>query len=162
MSVKRRLGRALVGLAVVACLAAAAPAAWAACPKTSLADIEDEVMCPVCGTPLSVAIEAPQASRQRAFIVERIERCESKAEIKAALAAEFGPKVLATPGERGFDLAAYVVPALVLLGAAATMAVAGLRWRRRRQGGEPPPDIGDGLAPADARRLEVDLERHGL
>ena len=162
MSVKGRVGRPLVALAVLACVAAAAPAAWAACPRTSLADIEDEVMCPVCGTPLSVAIEAPQARRQRAFILERIERCQSKGEIKAALTAEFGPKVLATPVGRGFDLAAYVVPALVLLGAAATMAVAGLRWRRRRQAGEPPPSIGEALAPADARRLDVDLERHGL
>ena len=37
------------------------------CPKTTLGDIEDEVMCPVCGTPLGLATEAPQAQRERAL-----------------------------------------------------------------------------------------------
>ncbi len=50
---------------------ALAPAALAAdCPRTTLGDIEDEVMCPICGTPLGLAQEAPQAQQQRAFIEE--------------------------------------------------------------------------------------------
>ena len=44
-----------------------APAA-VGCPETSLGDLEDEVMCPVCGTSLGLATEAPQAQRERAFI----------------------------------------------------------------------------------------------
>ena len=43
--------------------AAPAPAA----PQTSIADVEDEVMCPICGTLLELA-ESPQAQRERAFI----------------------------------------------------------------------------------------------
>ena len=30
-------------------------------PQTNLADISDEVMCTVCGVPLELALEAPQA-----------------------------------------------------------------------------------------------------
>ena len=33
--------------------------------RTTLGDVEDEVMCPVCGTPLALATEAPQAIQQR-------------------------------------------------------------------------------------------------
>ena len=45
----RRLAAALVAaLALVVAPSAAA----ADCPKTTLGDVEDEVMCPVCGTPL--------------------------------------------------------------------------------------------------------------
>ena len=38
------------------------------CPRTTLGDVEDEVMCPICGTPLGLATDAPQADRERAYI----------------------------------------------------------------------------------------------
>ena len=78
-------------------LLALPPAALAACPQTTLDDLEDEVMCTVCGTPLGLATEAPQAQRERALIERLIARCRSKDEIKGALAAQFGRRVLATP-----------------------------------------------------------------
>jgi cytochrome c-type biogenesis protein CcmH len=60
-------------LVILAALAALAPAAAVAAePKTTLGDVEDEVMCPVCGTPLSLSTEAPQAQRERALIVRLI------------------------------------------------------------------------------------------
>ncbi len=117
----RSLARALATVAAV--VLAAPAAALAQCPQTTLGEVEQEVMCPVCGTPLALATEAPQAERERQFIIERIERCESKDEIKAALVAQFGEAVLATPGDDGFDLAAYLLPALaVLIGAAVNAA----------------------------------------
>ena len=45
-----------------ALLAPAAAALAADCPQTTLGDVEDEVMCPVCGVPLGLATEAPQAA----------------------------------------------------------------------------------------------------
>ena len=91
------------------------------CPKTTLGDIEDEVMCPVCGTPLGLASEAPQAQRERAYIERLIAQCKSKDEVKQALVAEFGDSVLALPGDQGDDdlgdVLVYVVPAVgILLG----------------------------------------------
>ena len=157
-----RLARA-VAIACAALMLAPA-AALAQCPQTTLGDIEDEVMCPVCGTPLSLATEAPQAQEQRDFIVQRIERCESEDEIKAALVAEFGEGVLATPGDDGFDLAAYLLPALAVLAGAGGIAFATLRWRRRRASaasggtrGSPGRD-----SSADSQRLAADLERYDL
>ena len=113
-------------------LGAALPAVAAACPRTSLADVEDEVLCPVCGTPLALATDAAQAKRQRAFIEERIDRCESKAQVKAALAAEFGPEVLGAPSDEGANRAAYLVPAVGIALAGAGIAAAAVRWRRAR------------------------------
>jgi cytochrome c-type biogenesis protein CcmH len=159
---RRRAPRARVALAIALALALLpGSAAAATCPQTSVADLEDEVMCPVCQTPLGLAQEAPQADRQRAFILERVERCESKTTIKAALSAEFGEEVLAVPEDEGFDLAAYLVPALfVLLGTGALAAVA-IGWRRRRPG---PPDAAAPGGPGGAaeRRLDADLERYDL
>lgn len=132
-------------------LAVAAPSA-AACPKTTLGDVEDEVMCPVCGTPLALATEAPQAQRERELIRRLVDGCRSKDEVKAVLAAEFGEDVLALPEAEGFDLAAYLVPGLAILMAGGAVGVSALRWRRGRAegaaagGGEREPA---GEAPAE-------------
>jgi len=164
--VRRRsttLGRLARWLAVVVAGLLILPALAAAqCPQTTLGEVEQEVMCPVCGTPLELATEAPQAERERAFIAERIEDCQSKEEIKAALVAEYGEGVLATPGGDGFDLAAYLLPALAVLAGASGIAFATVRWRRSRSRA-----LADGEATAtpasdDEKRLERDLERYDL
>lgn len=144
-------------LTVLVLLASAAPAA-AECPQTTLEDVEDEVMCPVCGTPLELATEAPQAARERELIRRLVDRCQSKDEVKAVLAAEFGEEVLAVPGDDGFDLAAYLVPALGLAAALVALGMAALRWRRGRRD----TDAERSPSPAVAQRLDSDLERYDL
>ena len=144
--------RIAAGLLVA--LALAAPAA-AAGPKTTLPDVEDEVMCVECGTALNVS-NSPAADRERAFIRRRIAEGKDKAQIKAALVQEYGPRVLAVPEGGGFDVAAWLVPGVVSLLALAGVGIAALRWRAR-----PPAaaaaEEGPELDPADARRLEADL-----
>ena len=161
--------RVLAAIALAALLAVgggAALAVAATCPKTSLADVEDEVMCPVCGVPLGLATEAPQASRERAFIQREVESCKSKQEIKDALVAQFGDRVLALPPDKGFNLVAYIVPAVVVLGGIAAIVTVALHRRRRSvaEGGAT-----NGTAPStpalageDAARLQADLERYEL
>lgn len=154
----RKQPAALAVLAIVAALAAAPTAP--AQQRASLPDIEDEVMCPTCGVPLSHAF-SPQAERQREFIRAQIERGRSKDQIKQALVVEFGPEVLAEPdpGERGFDAVAYAVPvAAVSLGALAVwLAVS----RARRRSG-PRPEPAAELSQAESARLERDLSRYEL
>jgi cytochrome c-type biogenesis protein CcmH len=151
-------------LAITALLAFAAPAiAQTKCPQTSLGDLEDEVMCPLCGRPLNTVDREPQAQRERAFMTRLIEQCKSKEEIKSALSAQFGPKVLALPEDDGFDATAYIVPVLVPLAALAAIAFSATRWRRRKPAAAPasaaptPP-----LDPDDSARLDEDLERYKL
>jgi cytochrome c-type biogenesis protein CcmH len=136
---------------------ALAPAAMA-CPETSLGDLEDEVMCPVCGTTLGLATEAPQAERERAFIQRLIDQCKTKDEVKAALVDEFGDEVLASPAaDDGFEIAAYLIPAAILFGAGTAIAVGVRRWRRR------PATQADTQASAtESKRLDDDLARYDL
>ena len=117
-------------------------------------------MCPVCGTPLGLAQEAPQAERERALITRLVDDCQSKEQVKARLVAEFGDEVLALPDDEGFDLAAYVVPGLGLLLGGGAVAAAALGWRRARRREEHT----EPAAPedADARRLQSDLDRYEL
>ena len=154
---RRALGAALAALAL-----AVPAAAGAQCPRTTLGDVEDEVMCPVCGTPLSLATEAPQAQRQRALVERLIADCRSKEEVKARLVAEFGDEVLSLPDDEGFDLAAWVVPILVIALGGGAVGLAALRWRRVRgavDSGPRPPGAGTGRAEA---ALDADLERYEL
>jgi len=144
---------ALATLAVIA-----PPAAPAATPRTSLPAIESQVMCVTCKIPLNVA-QSPQSDRERAFIQGLIDEGQSEAQIKSALVAQYGPTVLALPGTHGFDLAAYLVPALALALVLGLLAVALPRWRRD---GRRSPEIQTDktmLSPSDAARLEADLAR---
>ena len=146
-------------IAILATLALllAAPSAAAACPRTTLGDVEDEVMCPVCGTPLSVATEAPQAQRERELIERLIADCRSKDEVKRVLAAQFGDRVLATPDDSGFDLAAYLIPALIVLLGGGGVALAIRRWRGARVEKSTSPQ-----STAATAQLDADIERYDL
>ena len=152
---------AATGLALLALLASAPAALAQDCPQTTLADIEDEVMCPVCGTPLGLATEAPQAQRERDYIQSLIDDCRSKDEIKQALVAQFGEEVLALPGDEGDDdlgdVLVYVIPALGLLLAAGGIAFAVVRWRRAGTRGGPAAS-----GAADSSRVDTDMDRYDL
>ena len=78
---------ALAVTVMLATFALPAAALAADCPQTTLGDIEDEVMCSICKTPLGLAAEAPQAQRERAYIERLIADCRSKDQIKRALVA---------------------------------------------------------------------------
>jgi cytochrome c-type biogenesis protein CcmH len=154
-------GWCLVALAL-ALLAATASPTIAATPQTSISDVEDEVMCPICGTLLELA-ESPQAQRERVLVKRLIADGKSKAEIKDALVAEYGREVLALPGGSGFALSAYLVPAIAFVAAVIALALGVRRWHRATK----PPNRGNGSAISgpqgeDAERLEADLARYDL
>jgi len=148
----------LASLLVALVTAMAAPAA--AQERTSVPDVEDEVMCVSCRIPLNTA-ESPQADRQRQFIRDLVEQGYTKPQIKARLVDEYGEDVLAMPADDGVGVAAYAVPIGVVgvLGAATLVVLP--RWRRRstalgRATGLDEP-AGDVTAD-ELRRVERDLE----
>lgn len=164
MRATARWGRLLAVAAIAAALLAAGQAT-AAAPKADLMDVEDEVMCVTCKVPLNIA-EGAQPDSQRALIRDLIAQGRTKAQIKQALVAEYGPDVLALPDDEGFGITAYAIP--LVLGA---LVIAGLallvpRWRRRpaagltSAGGLGGDGDGGDLSAADARRLDEDLARY--
>ena len=140
-------------LAALVVFLLAAPAARAADPPNA-ADLEAELVCPVCETTLDQS-NAPVAERMKAFIRERIAAGDTEQQIKDALVAEFGPGVLATPSKRGFGLLAWLIPLAALAGG---LLVVGLLLRSWSRGRAPAPDP----APLDAgleRQLDEELAR---
>ncbi len=140
-------------------LALAAPA-FAAQPRASLTDIEDEVMCPICGTLLELS-DSPQAQREKVFIGELIARGKTKAQIEDALVAQYGQEVLALPKGSGFALSAYLVPIVAFVIAAAALTLGVLRWRRDAKPAGPAPAAA-GPEGEDTERLDADLARYDL
>jgi cytochrome c-type biogenesis protein CcmH len=137
------------------------PSAAMGVAQTNIADVEDEVMCPICGTLLELS-ESPQAQRQRVFVSRLIAAGKTKAEIKDELVAEYGREVLALPEGSGFQLSAYLVPAIAFAVGVLALALGIRRWRR---GSGPPGSSGPsprGPEGEDAKRLEADLARYDL
>lgn len=143
--------RALL-LAFVTTFALAAGAQAAGPPNA--ADLEAELVCPVCETTLDQS-DAPVAQRMKAFIRERIAAGDNEQEIKDALVAEFGSGVLATPPKSGFGLLAWLVPLGALVAGVITVVLLVRRWSGRRG----PPDPGHPLDPDLERRVDEELAR---
>ena len=78
--------------------------------------------------------------------------------------AQYGTEVLAEPPKSGFDLTAWLVPAVGILLAAVAIAIGLRRWRRAARDEEEShgPDGEQPLEPGDAERLEADLARYDL
>ncbi|MFL5893282.1 MAG: cytochrome c-type biogenesis protein CcmH [Solirubrobacterales bacterium] len=130
-------------------------------PKTTLPDVEDEVMCPVCGTALNLSF-SPQADRERAFIQREINEGKTKEQIKNDLVEQYGTNVLAEPPKSGFDLTAWLVPGLAILVAALAIALGLWRWRRTGRAREAAAEPEETLDPSERERLDSDLARYDL
>jgi cytochrome c-type biogenesis protein CcmH/NrfF len=144
------------GLLALTANAAAVPVA-----QTTVNEIEGEVMCPICGTLLELA-DSPQAQRERVYVAKLVAAGKTKAEIKDALVAQYGPAVLALPKASGFDLSAYLVPVLAILIAIAVLGFSVARWRRDGKGSSDSKDPPAAPSAEDAERLEADLSRYDL
>jgi cytochrome c-type biogenesis protein CcmH len=149
--------RRAAALAAVAVLAlAGAGGASAATPKTTLNDVEDELMCDTCNVPLNIA-ESERADEERSEIRDLIAQGLTKQQILDRFAKDYGPNILAQPTGGGAAVTVWLVPVLVIVGVAGALLLVLPRWRRRRaeeQGGD---DAEPPLPPEDAQRLERDL-----
>ena len=144
----------LLALSVaVAGVLAASVTAWGA-EQPNAADLEAELVCPVCETTLDQS-DAPVAQRMKAFIRERIAAGDTGEEIKDALVAQFGPGVLATPPKSGFGLLAWLLPLGALVGGAIAVGLLVRAWSRRRA----PPAAQAALSPELEERVDEELAR---
>jgi cytochrome c-type biogenesis protein CcmH/NrfF len=148
----------IVRLAAVAAaaLVLAAPAAACAHPRTSLAYLQGQVMCPTCHTTLDMS-DSQAAHQIDVFISKKINACWTAKRIEAALVRNYGQGIIAAPSHRGFDLLAWWLPIVGVLGGALVLALGVWRWSRRHEPEE--QAAGSGLDAETERRLDEVLAR---
>ncbi len=144
---------------VLACLLGAAMAtpALAAEATWSEADLESQLMCPVCHTLLNNS-QSAEANRIRTVIDDKHRQGWSEARTRDYLVAQFGEEVLAAPPKHGFYLLAWLVPAAVLLVGAALALLLAQAWAGGRGGGDGPSPPAAPDAEMDAR-IDAELAR---
>ena len=127
----------------------------AAAAPPNAADLEAELVCPVCETTLDQS-NAPIAEKMKAFIRTRIAAGDSEQDIKDALVSQFGPNVLAKPPDGGFGLLAWLLPLTAVVAGAVVVGFLIYSWSRRRG---PPPAADDHLDPQLERLVDDELAR---
>jgi cytochrome c-type biogenesis protein CcmH len=131
-----------------------APAARASERHPTLAELEGEVMCPVCETTLDQS-SSPAARQIKRLIATRIAAGDTKTQIKDRLVAEYGEAILAAPPREGFGLVAWWLPVAGIVAAAVAVGIGARRWARARE----PAPVGPPLDPSSERRLDDELRR---
>ncbi len=141
-------------LAVVAAALVLAGPAGAACaqPKTSLAFLEGQIMCPTCHTTLDMS-DAAAAQRIKLFISDKIAACWTAQQIENRLVQIYGPAILAEPSHSGLDLLAWWLPIAGVLGGGLILAFGVWRWSRNGDD-EPPPASQSGLDDETERKID--------
>ena len=115
-----------------AALLLAAPAA-ASEQHPTLNELENQIMCPVCVGETLAQSDSPAAAQVKRHIQARITAGDTRSQIKRELVSIYGTRILAAPPRHGFDLLAWVLPLVLILGGAAGMGVLVWRWSRRRE-----------------------------
>jgi cytochrome c-type biogenesis protein CcmH len=143
---------------LIAALAFAVPA-FAAGSHVSAAEIETELVCPVCHETLDEST-APIALEMKQEIRRRIAQGWTKKQIIDEMVANFGPGVLSTPAKHGFDLLAWLLPIGGIVLGAAALGAGAWHWSRRGGAGDG-PSSGDvsGLSDEDEQLVDLELAR---
>jgi len=142
-----------VALVFVAALLAA-PLAHASERHPTQAELEGQVMCPVCGTTLDQS-SSPAAQQIKRVIAKDIAAGKTKSQIEDRLVAEYGQAILAAPPRHGFGLLAWWLPIVGIVTAAVVVGAGAWRWSRARDPAPHPVQ----LDPALERRLDDELSR---
>jgi cytochrome c-type biogenesis protein CcmH len=94
-----------------------------------------KLRCPTCQG-LSIA-DSPAAGDMRELIREQLKAGKTPAEVEAYFVSRFGDWILLKPPATGFNLALYVMPAVLILGGLLTITMLARKWSRAGDGSLP-------------------------
>ena len=94
--------------------------------------VGSKLRCPVCQG-LSVAA-SPSAHDMRDVIRSQLKAGKTPAEVEAYFVSKYGDWILLRPEPRGFNLALYILPALMVVGGIGLIFVLARKWSRAGPG----------------------------
>lgn len=90
--------------------------------------VASQLRCPVCQG-LSIQDSPSElAQSMRSLVRDQLAQGKSPDQVKAYFVSKYGEWILLTPAPHGFNLLAYAVPILIVLGGGAFIALAVRRW----------------------------------
>ena len=137
----RALLRIVMFAASTCALAIASPVAAQAVPKDSAARttgdsaleartsaVAAQLRCPVCQG-LSIQDSPSElAQSMRSLVRDQLAEGRTPEQVKAYFVSKYGEWILLSPAPHGFNLLAYAVPVLVVVGGGALIILAVRRW----------------------------------
>ena len=114
-------------LIIVGCCWSAAVAATDVEPLARR--VEGKLMAPCCMAGPVADHNSSISFQMRDEIRSMLRQGQSEQEILDFYVAQYGPQILALPEARGFNLTAYLLPALMILVAGGGLALALKKWR---------------------------------
>jgi len=129
-------------------------------------EIEATLIAPCCWRQPLNAHESPEANSMKREIRRLLADGKTEKQIQDRYVAIYGERILTAPRASGFNLMAYLGPALALLFGAGVVGMVVRRWKNRRPEGasetagpsgqaDPPADT---VSPELLRRLEAELK----
>ncbi len=155
------IGAALLCLVTLgAAFSANAPSAYAQKPSPDLVNhmerIAQGLYCPVCaGVPLNVC-ETQACEQWRNLILEKLQQGQTDEQIRQYFIDQYGERVLGAPTPQGFNLGAYILPLLILVGGAAILFFTMRGWLHTRAAPNMPATVPP-IAPEYAERIAREL-----
>lgn len=130
----RHAGR-LAGLSFAVALALALVLSGAALAVPPVSSVADKIICQCgCGAVLSQCPhqECGWGIPNKQFIGEQLDKGKTPDELLQYYVGQYGEKILAAPTKKGFNLAAWVTPFVVLIVGAFAIYYLALMWVRKR------------------------------
>ena len=121
-------------------------------PASRFSDIGHRMMC-ICGCNQILLecnhVGCPASDSMRGELMAALDRGDSDSLVEQAFVQKYGPTVLAAPTGKGFDRAAYIMPAVALVLGFGLIVMVVRAWKNR-----PAPAIAGGLPPVRGAELE--------
>ncbi len=128
--------------------------------SATVSDISRELICQ-CGCAMVLAncthVECHSREAMTAFIEQEIAGGQSEPQIIQSFVDQYGEQVLASPPKRGFNLVAWVLPFVAILGGGGVVYIALRNWVRRGQRSQTDTMAEEGDEEYQ-RRLEKELD----
>lgn len=125
-------------------------------------EIQESLICPACldDRMTVAACNDSTAEQTRQDIQQKLASGQTKDQIIEAYVTQYGETILTVPRTTGFNLIAWIVPPLGLIGGIAIVYYAVTRWVRNRNEGPPEKDGQQLIDSVDEERLNEEMIKY--
>lgn len=121
------------------------------------------LMCPACLAHNEILANGQDEGAEQAKedIKRRLAAGQTKEEIINAYVAQYGKQILAVPDKSGFNLMAWVIPPIAVVGGTAFVYLAIRRWVKNHSGRRKiTQNAGSAIDPVDENRLHEEMKKY--